>query len=93
MSHGAFCLACCWALMTVLIAVGLMNVPAMVVLAAVVIGEKTLTWGRRLSRVVGVLALVLAVAVVFRPTLAAGLYEAPPQMSGGSMAEVDVNMR
>ena len=41
MSHGAFCLACCWALMVVLVAVGLMNLAAMVALAAVVLTEKT----------------------------------------------------
>jgi predicted metal-binding membrane protein len=76
-SHGAFCLACCWALMAVLVAVGLMNLGAMVVLAAVVLAEKTWTWGPRLSRVVGVLALALAVAVLFRPSLAPGLYQAP----------------
>ncbi len=86
MSHGAFCLACCWALMAVLIAVGLMNLLAMVVLAAVVLTEKTWTWGARLSRAVGVLALVLAVALIFRPSLAAGLYQAP-SMSGGGMTD------
>jgi predicted metal-binding membrane protein len=76
-SHGAFCLACCWALMAVLVAVGLMNLGAMVVLAAVVLAEKTWTWGPRLSRVVGVVALALAVVVLFRPSLAPGLYQAP----------------
>ncbi len=86
MNHGTFCLACCWALMVVLVAVGLMNLAAMVVLAAVVLVEKTSRWGPRFSRVVGVVALVLAVAVVFRPSLAAGL-EPAPQMSGGGMVD------
>ncbi len=85
-NHGAFCLACCWSLMAVLIAVGLMNVAAMVVLAAVVLVEKTWRWGRQFSRAVGVAALVLAVAVVFWPSLAAGL-EPGPQMPGGGMVD------
>jgi predicted metal-binding membrane protein len=85
MSHGAFCLGCCWALMAVLVAVGLMNLAAMVVLAAVVLAEKTWRWGPQLSRAVGVLALVLAIAVVFRPSLAAGLYQSP-QTSGSDMS-------
>ena len=38
--HGAFCLGCCWALMVILIAVGVMNVVAMIGLAALV-------WSRR----------------------------------------------
>src|SRR6266705_647210 len=38
--HGTFCLACCWALMAVLVAFGLMNVIAMVVLAGAVLAER-----------------------------------------------------
>ena len=79
MNHGAFCLACCWALMAVLLVAGLMNVVAMVVVVAVVVVEKTWRWGPTFGRVVGVVAFVLAVAVVFRPTLAAGLHQ-PTQM-------------
>lgn len=71
--HGAFCLACCWALMALLIAFGLMNLAAMAVLAAMVVVEKTGPWGRRFSQALGVVALVLAVMVVFQPHLAPGL--------------------
>ena len=78
-NHGGFCLACCWALMAVLLVAGLMNVVAMVVVVAVVVVEKTWRWGPTFGRVVGVVAFVLAVAVVFRPTLAAGLHQ-PTQM-------------
>ncbi len=85
MSHGAFCLACCWALMTILVAVGLMNLPAMVVLAAVVLAEKTSAWGPHLSRVFGGVALVLAVAVAFHPSLAPGLQ--PGLMSSNEMRD------
>lgn len=86
LSHGAFCLACCWALMAILVAVGLMNLAVMVVLAAVVLAEKTWAWGPRLSRVVGVMALVLAVAVLLHPLLAQGLYQAPMGNSGADMS-------
>jgi predicted metal-binding membrane protein len=72
--HGWFCLACCWALMALLVAFGLMNVVAMVVLAATVLAEKTWTWGPQLSRVAGVAALALAVAVIFEPNIATGLH-------------------
>jgi predicted metal-binding membrane protein len=71
--HGAFCLGCCWALMILLIAFGLMNLAAMVVLAAVVLAEKTWRWGQGLSKALGVAALILAVLVIFRPGLAPGL--------------------
>ena len=81
LSHGAFCLACCWALMAILVTVGLMNLLAMVLLAAVILAEKTAPWGSRLTRFIGVVALVLAVAVVFRPSLAAGLQPMPMDQS------------
>jgi predicted metal-binding membrane protein len=76
-AHGGFCLACCWALMVVLLAVGLMNPAAMVVLTAVVLAEKTWPWARQASLAIGALAVVLAVAVAFRPELAPGLYDPP----------------
>ena len=78
MHHGAFCLACCWALMLLLLAFGLMNLAAMAVLAFVVFGERTWPWGPRLGRLAGIAALVLAVAVMFRPGLAPGLHQSPP---------------
>ena len=72
--HGAYCAGCCWALFVVLVAVGVMNVPAMGVLAATVVLEKVWRHGVGFSRAVGVVALVLAVAVIWVPTLAPGLH-------------------
>ena len=43
--HGGYCLGCCWGLMVILIAVGVMNVAAMVGLAALVLIEKVWRWG------------------------------------------------
>ena len=75
--HGGFCLGCCWALMVILIAVGVMNVAAMIGLAALVLIEKTWSRGRAVGRVAGVAALALAVAIVWFPWLAPGLHAAP----------------
>jgi predicted metal-binding membrane protein len=83
--HGAFCLACCWALMALLVAFGLMNVIAMVVLAGSVLVEKTWVWGPRFSRLLGVAALGLALAVIFVPGLAPGLQQAPGPGGMGGM--------
>jgi predicted metal-binding membrane protein len=71
--HGAFCLACCWGLMALLVAFGLMNLAAMFLLAGIVLLEKTSRWGSRFSRALGVAALLLALLVVFLPGLAPGL--------------------
>jgi predicted metal-binding membrane protein len=78
--HGGYCLGCCWGLMVILIAVGVMNVAVMAGLAAVVLIEKTSRRGPAASRLAGVAALALAVAVVWFPWLAPGLHPPPSMM-------------
>jgi predicted metal-binding membrane protein len=84
-SHGLFCLGCCWALMVLMIAFGVMNVAAMVGLAAVIAIEKLWRHGERFGRVVGIACLVFAVAVLFEPSLAPGLDPDAVMMPGMSM--------
>jgi predicted metal-binding membrane protein len=71
--HGAYCLACCWALMLILIAVGVMNILAMVGLAALVVAEKLWVRGPLAGRLAGLAALGLATALIWVPSLAPGL--------------------
>jgi predicted metal-binding membrane protein len=71
--HGWFCLGCCWALMLLMIAFGVMNVAAMVGLAAVIAVEKVWRHGETFARAVGVVCLVFAVVLIFEPGLAPGL--------------------
>jgi predicted metal-binding membrane protein len=78
--NGAYCLACCWGLMLILIAAGVMNVAVMVGLAALVLVEKLWRWGPAAGRVAGVAALALAIATIWLPWLAPGLHAAPPMM-------------
>jgi predicted metal-binding membrane protein len=77
--HGGYCLGCCWALMVILIAVGVMNVAAMVGLAALVLIEKTWSRGPAAGRLAGTAVLALAVATIW--WLAPGLHAAPAMMS------------
>lgn len=71
--HGAFCLGCCWSLMVLLAAFGVMNLWAMVVLAAVITAEKLAPAGALVARTVGIASIALAVAVFWVPALAPGL--------------------
>jgi len=71
--HGWFCLGCCWALMLLMIAFGVMNVGAMVLLAVLIAIEKVWRHGEGFARAVGVACLVYAVAILFEPGLAPGL--------------------
>jgi predicted metal-binding membrane protein len=68
--HAAYCLGCCWALMVLFIAFGIMNIWAMLVLAAVVVGEKALRHGTAIARVTGVACVALAVLVLASPRVA-----------------------
>ncbi len=72
-SHGWFCLGCCWALMILMVAFGVMNVLAMVGLALIIAVEKVWRHGERFARAVGVAAIGYALALVFVPELAPGL--------------------
>jgi Predicted metal-binding integral membrane protein (DUF2182) len=68
-SHGAYCLGCCWALMVVLVLVGLMNLAWMAALALIFLLEKNWSHGVFLTRVVGVALVVLGVAVALDPAV------------------------
>jgi predicted metal-binding membrane protein len=71
--HGLFCLGCCWVLFLVLLPLGVMNVAAMVAVAALVFAEKVLPRGEAVARAaaVALIAYGLFAAVVPRalPTL------------------------
>ncbi|MEO5760568.1 MAG: DUF2182 domain-containing protein [Mesorhizobium sp.] len=57
--HGAYCLGCCWALMTLLFVGGVMNVLWIAGIAILVLLEKTVPCGRLIPRLSGTL-MVLA---------------------------------
>jgi predicted metal-binding membrane protein len=59
--HGLWCLGCCWALMAVLVLVGMMGVGWVVGLTIVVALEKLTTRGVAVSRLTGVALLVAAI--------------------------------
>ena len=65
--HGLFCLGCCWALMLVMVAVGVGHLAWMAALTGVMLIEKTSRWGRRLAPAVGVVLLVWGALVLAQP--------------------------
>ena len=56
--HGAYCVACCWALMALLFVGGVMNVLWIAAIALFVLLEKVLPVGRIVPRVGGVICIV-----------------------------------
>lgn len=83
--HGWSCLGCCWALMLIMFGTGLGNVLAMLALTAVMLIEKTASWGRRIVTPIGIGLLAAAVLVGLFGTHLPGweLYE-PLQSSTGT---------
>jgi len=65
--HGAFCFGCCWALMTVLFVVGLMNLFWMIAIFIVFLVEKSSRHGLLAAKVSGAALVVLGLTVVARP--------------------------
>lgn len=51
--HGAYCVGCCWALMALLFAMGVMNLAAIVALTSIVAIEKLAPYGDRLGQLGG----------------------------------------
>jgi predicted metal-binding membrane protein len=59
--HGAYCVGCCWLLMALLFAGGVMNLYWIVGLAAYVLAEKLVPNGERFARITGGLLVVAGV--------------------------------
>ena len=72
--HGATCAGCCWGLMIVLVAVGVMNVAVMAVLAGVIFAEKLWRHGKLFGQAVGVALVAAGVLAIWFPWLLPGLH-------------------
>jgi predicted metal-binding membrane protein len=83
LSHGAWCLACCWSLMVLLVTFGVMNLYAMVVLAGVIVMEKVVAPGRWFSTAIGLAAFAFGIAIWIDPSLAPGLHSSSNMVMGG----------
>ena len=62
--HGVFCFGCCWMLMALLFVGGIMNLAWIAAIALLVLIEKTLPWGRRVSQVTGVVLVAWGVVTL-----------------------------
>ena len=71
--HGAWCVGCCWALMVVLFAVGVMSITWMVVVAAIVFAEKILPVGERVAQSIAVVLVAFGIWVAVAPGSVPGL--------------------
>ena len=83
--HAGYCLGCCWALMALFVAFGVMNVWVMIGLAAIVFAEKVLPAGEMIGRAAGVVFLLVGALVVISPSVADALIPAMESTSDNMM--------
>jgi predicted metal-binding membrane protein len=81
LAHGLDCLGCCFGLMAVLFALGVMSVVWTAVVAGVIFAEKVLPHGLQLSRLVAPALVVLGIWVAMSPSSVPGLTEPDPSPS------------
>ena len=62
--HGTYCVGCCWVLMLLLFALGVMNLAWVALIAAFVLVEKLLPAGRVTSRLAGAALIVVGLGVL-----------------------------
>jgi predicted metal-binding membrane protein len=62
--HGGYCFGCCWALMCVLFAVGVMNLVWVAALAVLVLIEKVAPLGNRIAQLAGVAMIATGIAMI-----------------------------
>jgi predicted metal-binding membrane protein len=62
--HGAYCIGCCWMLMTLLFVGGVMNVFWIALISVFVLTEKVVPVGRLISRLAGTLFLAIGVWLI-----------------------------
>jgi predicted metal-binding membrane protein len=74
--HGTTCAGCCWGLMILLVAVGVMNVAVMAALAVVIFAEKLWRHGKPFGHAVGVALVAIGVLAIWFPWLLPGLHAA-----------------
>jgi predicted metal-binding membrane protein len=69
--HGALCVGCCWAIMMVLLVVGLMNLLWMAGMFALFFVEKSWKYGLVAAKIAGVALMLVGAAVIAHPSLLA----------------------
>jgi predicted metal-binding membrane protein len=85
LEHGLYCVGCCWGLMVILFALGVMSLFWMAVIAGVIFAEKVLPHGFRLSRVFALAFVALGIWIAVAPSSVPGLTDP----GGGSEMQME----
>jgi predicted metal-binding membrane protein len=83
--HGLYCVACCWGLMLVLFAVGVMSLFWMALIAVLIFVEKVFRFGPRLAPVFGIILIALGLWIAIAPASVPGLHSPSEKMDLSGM--------
>ena len=86
--HGAYCLGCCWLLFVILFPLGIMNLVAMALVTALILAEKSLSLGRRISWMAAGVLIIYGALVIFIPEALLGM--PPPRVSSSGTPTMDM---
>jgi predicted metal-binding membrane protein len=71
--HGAYCVGCCWGLMVILFALGVMSLFWMAVIGALIFAQKVLPFGFRLVRPLAIAFVAFGIWIAVSPGWVPGL--------------------
>ncbi len=74
MEHGAYCVGCCWGLMVVLFALGVMSLTWMAAVALLIFAQKLFPYGERFAAAFAVLFVAVGIWVAVSPGSVPGLH-------------------
>lgn len=72
LSHGLYCLGCCWLLFLILFPLGMMNIAALAALTALIFAEKVLPARYHIPALTGVALIAYGALVIVAPALLPG---------------------
>jgi predicted metal-binding membrane protein len=90
--HGGWCIACCWALMVALFALGVMSLVWMAVVGAFIAAGKLLPSRRAVTYGTAAILLALGVVLIAAPDAIPGLTIPDSGMGGGHMDRMGMGM-
>jgi predicted metal-binding membrane protein len=69
LTHGVYCLGCCWLLFAILFPLGMMNIAVLALVTLLIFGEKALPYGDKLAWVGAAVLIGYGLAVIVSPSL------------------------
>jgi predicted metal-binding membrane protein len=89
--HGLVCVGCCWALMALMVPLGMANIAALGAVTLLISAEKLLSVGRGLRYAAGVALVLLGLAAFVHPDLLPGSRAPASPVSGHMMPMGDMS--